>query len=680
MSITTLQAASFILGLIAYLSLFVFCLVTWIRGITGRLLLAAALLTAAFIVVLGLTGESRWSDSMEMAMLFSWVMLTLRAVGVSLNTITDFRMRGVLILSILASACTVIGIALAFLVPGPEYQVQSDVLSLFFSAKVVLSVCGLVGVEQLVRNTRVDFQWRGRYLHIGLGLIFGFSLIQGAVCLLFKAHLGLLTLVQPMVLGLAAPLIAVASLRNRNNALRLNLSRQFVFRGGTLIATGSFLMLMAMGGYFLRATGNDAGSAAVLLLVTVAVVALFVIGGSTAFRARARRFVADHFFEQQHDYRAQWERVTEQLTEPSPDFTLEQQAIRSILGIFDAPGGALWRYVDGQFRHAADLHTGWTGPITLATSSRVAACFEGALPIIELLGNRSSLDRAACEEMMRFSDLRFLVPLKVHNTLIGMIGIKRPPLELTLSDEDRDLVRLVSRQAAGFLALRFTDQTLSETRQFDTMNRLSTFLLHDLKTTSAQLSLLLDNAAIHKGNPEFIEDMLNTVENAVLRMDRLIRQVAEKKEDRQDDVELSEMLPELIRKYQSACPRPSLGSCPAGSIVRVNRDTLTSAIEHALENAIQATKEDGSVCVQVSAQAPWVDISILDNGCGMTEEFIATQLFSPFTSTKGVSGMGIGAFQLREQIRTMGGDVLVESRLNEGTRLTLRLPVWVAAA
>jgi signal transduction histidine kinase len=62
----------------------------------------------------------------------------------------------------------------------------------------------------------------------------------------------------------------------------------------------------------------------------------------------------------------------------------------------------------------------------------------------------------------------------------------------------------------------------------------------------------------------------------------------------------------------------------------------------------------------------------------MNSEFIRTQLFKPFHSSK-PGGFGIGAFEARELIRTMGGRLEVESQEGLGTRFFIRLPRITAA-
>jgi signal transduction histidine kinase len=58
----------------------------------------------------------------------------------------------------------------------------------------------------------------------------------------------------------------------------------------------------------------------------------------------------------------------------------------------------------------------------------------------------------------------------------------------------------------------------------------------------------------------------------------------------------------------------------------------------------------------------------------MDERFIKERLFRPFYTTKGNSGMGIGAYEAREFMHTLGGDIQVESQLQMGTTFRIRIP------
>ena len=94
-------------------------------------------------------------------------------------------------------------------------------------------------------------------------------------------------------------------------------------------------------------------------------------------------------------------------------------------------------------------------------------------------------------------------------------------------------------------------------------------------------------------------------------------------------------------------------------------------LDHILRNAQDATPANGSVDIRVTVEngAPQVDVR--DNGSGMDENFVRERLFRPFDTTKGARGRVIGAYQAREYLRSVAGDVRVMSRLGAGTTFSL---------
>ena len=109
-------------------------------------------------------------------------------------------------------------------------------------------------------------------------------------------------------------------------------------------------------------------------------------------------------------------------------------------------------------------------------------------------------------------------------------------------------------------------------------------------------------------------------------------------------------------------------------LVVAHRDRLERVIGHLVQNAIEATPSSGSVRIEAGRDGRDVLVNVIDTGAGMSREFIDTQLFKPFSSTK-EHGMGIGAFESREYIREIGGSLAVASTEGRGTRFTVRLPV-----
>ncbi|WP_199450465.1 hypothetical protein, partial [Vibrio harveyi] len=127
----------------------------------------------------------------------------------------------------------------------------------------------------------------------------------------------------------------------------------------------------------------------------------------------------------------------------------------------------------------------------------------------------------------------YVVPLTCATGVKGVYLLSRPTSTDKLNWEDRDLMRAISMQLSVYLNVYHTNQKLAESRQFDTFNRMSAFLVHDLKNVLAQLQLINKNAIKHKHNPEFIDDAFETVDSAVNRLNKVLDQLNNKRVDSQ---------------------------------------------------------------------------------------------------------------------------------------------------
>jgi signal transduction histidine kinase len=107
----------------------------------------------------------------------------------------------------------------------------------------------------------------------------------------------------------------------------------------------------------------------------------------------------------------------------------------------------------------------------------------------------------------------------------------------------------------------------------------------------------------------------------------------------------------------------------------MDRDRMISVIENLIRNAQEATADDGRVAISLTCRDKTTTILIEDTGCGMDAEFVRERLFRPFDTTKGDTGMGIGAYECREYVHSLGGEIRVESEPGKGTRMYITLPL-----
>ena len=219
-------------------------------------------------------------------------------------------------------------------------------------------------------------------------------------------------------------------------------------------------------------------------------------------------------------------------------------------------------------------------------------------------------------------------------------------------------------------------EALLEAKKFDAFNKMSAFVVHDLKNIVTQLSLMLRNAERHRHNPEFQQDMLMTVEHSVERMRQLMMQLREGATPPGTACGVS--LPDVIERIGRS--KMEQGRIVEISIserlaTRGHEERLERVIGHLIQNALDATPVDGRVWVSLGKRGDRAVVEIGDTGVGMTQEFIRERLFKPFQSTK-PAGMGIGAYESAQYIRELGGELQVDSQENAGTRVTMILPLF----
>jgi len=254
--------------------------------------------------------------------------------------------------------------------------------------------------------------------------------------------------------------------------------------------------------------------------------------------------------------------------------------------------------------------------------------------------------------------------------------LAQPRTPMDLDWEVRDLLKTAARQAAGFLAQMHATEALLEARKFDAFNRMSAFVVHDLKNIVTQLSLMLKNAERHRGNPEFQADMLTTVENSLEKMRQMMLQLreGERPVGRSSGVDLHGVVARIAQATRQRGRTLEVSGVDQLA-TRGHEQRLERVIGHVVQNALDATPESGRVWVKLQQSAGRALVEVGDTGAGMSPEFIQSRLFRPFNSTKS-SGMGIGSYESFQYVKELGGSIDVKSELGHGTVVTLLLPLF----
>jgi signal transduction histidine kinase len=100
---------------------------------------------------------------------------------------------------------------------------------------------------------------------------------------------------------------------------------------------------------------------------------------------------------------------------------------------------------------------------------------------------------------------------------------------------------------------------------------------------------------------------------------------------------------------------------------------MRAALLNLILNAVQAMPTGGTLSITSATAGETVSLVINDTGFGMTEERVK-KIFEPFNSDK-PGGLGLGMPYAKKIIEQHGGKIEVESKLNEGTRVSINLPL-----
>ncbi len=686
-----LSAVAYGLGAVAH---FAFAVIVWrsqqrqrASGWAATLLLAATICTGAWSLATLIDSLSVYRataylagalDVLRYALWFGFLLLLLDPALARGWRPGSTRLAPVaLSVSVLAIAGIVLRIAAG--------EHRADAWTIGPALGLLSGVLGVLLCEQVFRNLADDSRWSAKPVCLALVVVFAFDIYMNAEALLFGRVDADAFAIRAMVHSLAIPLLAVA-LRRRGDWLRsLQVSRSAAFHSATLVLAGGYLLFMAAIGYYVRYFGGDWGRGLQLGLLFAAVLVLMVLMVSGSLRARLRVFVGKHFFSYRFDYREEWLRFTDMLSSKNSPQEVANLVIRGLANMVESPGGDLWILAghDSDFQQT----TRWNSPMVKdrePANGGLASFLHAEGWVIDLDEFRASPRRYGELVMplwlLGSANAWLVVPLLVDERLLGFVTLSRPRAPMELNWEVRDLLKTASRQAASFMAQMQATEALLEVRKFDAFNRMSAFVVHDLKNIVTQLSLMLKNAERLHDNREFQKDMLLTVESSLEKMRRLLLQLREGTPPA-GGVHGVELEP-IIQRIAQAVAAQGRGleiDIREKLSTRGHDDRLERVLGHLVQNALDATPAQGRVWVTVSRLGGQVKVEIGDTGSGMSEEFVRTRLFRPFSTTK-QSGMGIGSFESAHYVRELGGSIDVASDPGSGTVMSVLLPLFESGA
>jgi putative PEP-CTERM system histidine kinase len=681
--VTNIAANSYALAAAGYLLLGLPVLSGW-RGRPQRgTLSAACLLTALWATALAWNAFHGWlwtafTGSLEVLRDGAWSVFLIQLLGHwrQDGSRLPFGVRP----SLFAAGCAYLLLLGVMLAGHWRFELLNALGAMpVVTAFACLAVYGMLLVEQAYRNKTIEERWAIKFACLGIGGMFAYDFYVYTNMMLFHELNPELWNARGVINALTVPLVGVSMARRKSWSTSFAVSRRVIFHSAALFGSAVYLLAMGSAGYYLRFFGGRWGTVMQAAFLFGAICLLAVILFSGTFRSWLKVSISKHFFTYNYDYREEWMRFTRTLSERGPN--LGSRAIQAMAALVESPGGTLWQRSEGGRYQPYARWQAPEGGMAEPANSPFCQFLESTQWVVDLDDFVASPDKyeglAVPDWLLDYPRRWLVVPLILHEKLFGFVVLQRARSPLKLNWEIIDLLEIAGSQAAGHLAQEDAANALMVARQFESFNRMSTFVVHDLKNLVAQLSLMNANAEKHKDNPEFQRDMLETLNHSVQKMKLLLQKLSRTENaEKKLPLAVEQVVRQAVALKSAFEPRPQLVVEVPGLKVMADRERLERVVGHLIQNAIEATPRDGHVMIRLgNGDAGAVEIEITDTGEGMSEEFIRERLFKPFDSTKS-AGMGIGVFESREYITELGGVLEVSSQPALGTTFKVVLPLY----
>ncbi|MBY8824680.1 XrtA/PEP-CTERM system histidine kinase PrsK [Sphingomonas colocasiae] len=582
----------------------------------------------------------------------------------------------------IAVALLGVGLMMVNLAPLVLPVTEPTVEALFYLSlvlRMMSAVAALVLVHNLYTAAAPEARWGIRLVMFGLAGIWLIDLNIYTLAYLGGGWSSEAFMLRGCAMVVAAPVFGFALRRNERWQLRL--SRTVTFQSLSLIALCAYLVAVVLVAGVIESVSGALARTVQAGFVMTATVAALALLPSPRFRAWFRVKLAKHFFRHRYDYRAEWIRFTDTLGRPGEGAVpLDVRVIKAVADITESPGGLL--LVPGEADGlGVQAQWNWSSlDVQGAGGDAGLAAHLASGRIVEFDALRHDdprHDREAAllpQWMLGTPDAWALVPLVHFDRLQGAVLLERPPVDRALDWEDFDLLRIVGRQIASYLAEARGQEALSDARRFDEFNRRFAFIMHDIKNLVSQLSLVARNAERHADNPEFRADMVATLQSSVGKMNDLLARLSQHNKGRHEEPRRvsGQRIVEAVAAARNR-QHPVVVMAVGDPMLIADPARLEQALGHLVQNAIEASPAGEPVLLSLVDKGAEIAIEVRDRGAGMSQEFVRSSLFKPFASTK-EGGFGVGAFEARTLIAAMGGRIDVESREGEGTKFIVTLP------
>jgi putative PEP-CTERM system histidine kinase len=550
---------------------------------------------------------------------------------------------------------------------------------------VIGAVLVLLNLERTFRASVGTMRWRIKFMLLGIGLLFLVRLYSASQALLFREVSPRLESLNATALILSAALIGWSFVRSGRSEPDVYPSQSLLQGSLTILLAGVYLVLV---GIFAKVTTYFGGDETFPLQAFLVLVSLVVLAGllqSDRVRLHLRRYISRNFQRPIHDYRVVWQKFTHATGAFVDPGDLCRAVVRMTADIFQSLSVTIWLVNDKKDALTVAASTSVSdsaragSTIHGAEMLEIVRHFENAPDAIDLDATRASWAeafRARNPSQFPRGGHRVCVPLMRQGEMTGLIVLGDRVGGIEFSLEDFDLLACIADQTTASLLNVQLSRKLVEAKELEAFQTMAAFFVHDLKNAASTLNLMLKNLPVHFDDPAFREDALRGIAKTVSHIQRLISRLGLLR----GELKIQATRGNLNAVVESALA--GLDKAAGGSLVKafaavpdcaLDPEQLQKVVTNLVLNAAESMTDSGEVRVSTSAVDGWAVLTVADQGCGMSPEFMRTSLFRPFQTTK-KTGLGIGMFQSRMIVEAHGGRMTVASEVGKGTTFQVYLP------
>jgi putative PEP-CTERM system histidine kinase len=545
----------------------------------------------------------------------------------------------------------------------------------------------LMNLERTFRHSTGHIRWQTKFIFIGAAGIFGIRLFTQSQTILFQGVDTGLFVVNLGALLVADIFILRSLFRGKPMNVSIQLSHQFLYTSFTIIIVGVYFIALGIIAWISVHFEWLKNINLVIFLIFVTVIGLAVTLLSDRLRMRRKRFISRHLKRPYYDYQKIWENFTQRTASITNTQDLCQAIVKIVSETLEILSVTIWLADEKQER----LTFGGSTVYTAAQALELNLFSQGGTDLIRAMAHQTMPidlkkqednwveDLTRTYEMeTKESRIRYCVPLVAAGQLIGIMTLSEKVFYESLTFEESDLIKTISDQAASSLLNIRLGERLRQSKELEAFQTMSAFFMHDLKNLASKLSLVTQNLPLHIDNPEFRQDALKTISQSVLKINTMSSRLAllNRKIDLIfKETDLNDLIKIAVtdaRKFvQTPIEQDLAAALPK---LQIDQEQLYKVLENLFMNAYDAAGPGGQMTVSSSLQDNWAVISIADNGCGMSKDFMEKRLFRPFQTTK-KQGMGIGLYHCKTIVDAHGGKLNVESEEGRGTTFKILLPI-----